>query len=71
MRKFSLLTMHTTLTEKQRQLRALSAGNVLASLRIEGLEPSEWLLKLTQQYVDGSIGTAEMLEELKRRYPAI
>ena len=63
--------MHTTLTEKQRQLRVLSVGNVLASLRIEGLEPSEWLLKLTQQYVEGSIGTAEMLEALKRRYPAV
>ena len=63
--------MHPTLTEKQRQLRALSVGNVLAFLRIEGLEPSEWLLKLTQRYVEGRIGTAEMLEELKRRYPAV
>ena len=63
--------MHATLTEKQRQLRAHSVGNMLASMRIEALEPTERMLELTQQFVEGSISTAEMLEDLKRRHAAV
>ena len=63
--------MHATLTEKQRQLRAHSVGNALASLRIEALQPSERLLELTQKFIEGSISTAEMLEDLKRRHAAV
>ena len=63
--------MQSALTEKQRQLRARSVGNALASLRIEALKPSERLLELTQQFIEGSIGTAEMLEDLKRRHAAV
>ena len=63
--------MNATLTEKQRQLRAHSVGNMLASMRIEALEPTERMLELTQQFVEGSISTAEMLEDLKRRHAAV
>lgn len=62
--------MLTILTEKQRQQRARSVGNVIASMRIEGLQPGERMLELMQQFIEGSITTAEMLEDFKRRHAA-
>ena len=63
--------MNVTLTEKQRRLRAHSVGNALASLRIESLEPTAWLLEQTRRYIEGSISMEDMLNDLKRRYPHI
>ena len=52
-------------------LRKKRAENVIASLRIENLHPSERLARQMQQFAEGKITTAEMLADVKRRYVAV
>lgn len=52
-------------------LRKKRAENVIASLRIENLHPSERLTGQMQQFAEGKITTAEMLADVKRRYVAV
>lgn len=48
--------------------RAARAANALADLRIENLHPSQALTAQLLDFVKGTITTAEMLEDVKRRY---
>lgn len=52
-------------------LRKKRAENVIASLRIENIHPSERLVEQMRQFAEGKITTAEMLADVRRRYVAV
>jgi hypothetical protein len=51
--------------------RERNVANMLATLRIERLEPSESLKPALQAYVDGQKTTADLLNEVKAKYFAL
>ena len=51
--------------------RERNVANMLATLRIEKLEPSESLKPALQAYVDGQKTTADLLNEVKAKYVAL
>jgi len=51
--------------------RQKSVANMLATLRIEQLSPSESLKPSLQAYVDGQKTTADLLNEVKAKYVAL
>ena len=51
--------------------RERNVANMLASLRIEKLAPSESLKPALQAYVDGQKTTADLLNEVKAKYVAL
>jgi hypothetical protein len=51
--------------------RQRNVNNVLASLRIEQLAPSDSLKPALQAYVDGQKTTAELLAEVKAKYVSL
>ena len=53
------------LTERKR-----SVANMMASLRIENLSPSENLQFSIQDYVDGKKTTTDLLNEVRAKYAA-
>jgi len=53
------------LTERKR-----SVANMIASLRIENLSPSEDLQFSIQDYVDGKKTTTDLLNEVRVKYAA-
>ncbi len=60
------------LTPSQNQSeRERNVANMLATLRIERLEPSESLKPALQAYVDGQKTTADLLNEVKAKYVAL
>jgi hypothetical protein len=48
--------------------RRASVLNTLASLRIEGLEPSEKMIKELDAYIAGNKTIEEIIEQTKERY---
>lgn len=54
-----------------RPQRQRNLNNVLASLRIEKLAPSESLKPALQAYVDGQKTTTELLAEVKAKYVSL
>jgi hypothetical protein len=51
--------------------RERNVANMLATLRIEKLAPSEELKPALQAYVDGQKTTADLLNEVKAKYVAL
>ena len=51
--------------------REKNVANMLATLRIEKLAPSESLKPALQAYVDGQKTTADLLNEVKAKYVAL
>ena len=51
--------------------RQKSVANMLATLRIEKLGPSESLKPSLQAYVDGQKTTTDLLNEVKAKYGAL
>jgi hypothetical protein len=51
--------------------RQKNVANMLATLRIEKLSPSESLKPSLQAYVDGQKTTADLLNEVKAKYVAL
>ena len=59
-------------TPSQNRLeRERNVANMLATLRIEKLAPSESLKPALQAYVDGQKTTADLLNEVKAKYVAL
>jgi hypothetical protein len=59
-------------TPSQNQLeRERNVANMLATLRIEKLAPSESLKPALQAYVDGQKTTSDLLNEVKAKYVAL
>jgi hypothetical protein len=50
----------TTTTDQAREQRVREVENALASVRMEGLEPSEEAKALFQRYVDGEVSSEEL-----------
>ena len=48
--------------------RQKNVANMLATLRIEKLSPSESLMPSLQAYVDGQKTTTDLLNEVKAKY---
>ena len=53
-------------TNRAQEQRAKEIDNALASVRMEGLEPSEESKVIFQRYVDGELTSEEMGEILMR-----
>jgi hypothetical protein len=51
--------------------RERNVANMLATLRIEKLEPSDSLKPALQAYVDGQKTTVDLLNEVKAKYGAL
>ena len=51
--------------------RERNVANMLATLRIEKLEPSDSLKSALQAYVEGQKTTADLLNEVKAKYVAL
>jgi len=51
--------------------RERNVANMLATLRIERLEPSNSLKPAIQAYVNGQKPTADLLNEVKAKYVAL
>ena len=51
--------------------RERNVANMLATLRIEKLEPSDSLKSALQAYVEGQKTTADLLNEVKAKYGAL
>ena len=51
--------------------REKSVANMLATLRIENLSPSESLKASIQAYIDGQKTTTDLLNEVKAKYAAL
>lgn len=49
-------------------IRERNVNNVLGTLAIEGIKPTEDVMKLTQKYIDGEIEPEDMLAEIKAKY---
>jgi hypothetical protein len=64
--------MATTIQDAQQLQRAHEVTNALASVRLEGLEPSNEVKLLFQRYVDGELTSDELdsacEEFLQRKY---
>lgn len=60
----------STLSQNQSK-RERNVANMLATLRIEKLAPSEKLKPALQAYVDGQKTTADLLNEVKAKYVAL
>ena len=54
------LTSHRTTADRAREQRAKEIENALASVRMEGLEPSDEAKAIFQRYVDGELTSEEM-----------
>jgi len=67
--KYTELSMpNPVLTQAARQK---NVANMLATLRIEKLSPSESLKPSLQAYVDGHKTTTDLLNEVKAKYVAL
>lgn len=64
--------MAVTVDAGLRQQRAREVENAVASVRLEGLEPSEAAMAIFQKYVDGEVTSEELDrafgEHLDRQY---
>jgi hypothetical protein len=52
-------------------VRQRNVANMLATLRVENLRPSESLKPGLKAYVDGQKTTADLLNEVKAKYVAL
>ena len=59
-----------TKQKSNRTSRQQDVTNTLASLRLENLQPSEYLKQGLQDYVDGSKTTTDLLAEVNAHYAA-
>ena len=60
----------SVLTDTRRAERARAIDNALASVRMEGLEPSEEGKAIMQRYVDGEITIEEMGDAIDKYFDA-
>jgi hypothetical protein len=64
-----------SITEAERLERQSEVDSAIASVRLEGLEPSEGAKKIWQRYVDGELTAAEkkkaFREYLDREYGSV
>ena len=60
----------SVLTDTRRAERARAIDNALASVRMEGLEPSEEGKAIMQRYVDGEITIEEMGDAIDKHFDA-
>jgi hypothetical protein len=51
--------------------RKSSVSNALASVRVEGLEPSKQVLKELDSYIAGKKTIEEIIQQTKERYVAL
>ena len=51
--------------------KQLSVANALASVRMEGLEPSKQVLKELDSYIAGEKTIEEIIQQTKERYIAL
>lgn len=51
--------------------RKTSVSNALASVRVEGLEPSKQVLKELDSYIAGKKTIEEIIQQTKERYVAL
>ena len=51
--------------------RQRNVANMLATLRVENLRPSESLKPALKAYIDGQKTTADLLNEVKAKYGAL
>lgn len=58
-------------TVPSQSARQRSVANMLATLRIENLRPSDSLASSIQAYVDGKKSTADLLNEVQVKYVAL
>jgi len=58
-------------TSQNQSERERNVANMLATLRIEKLAPSESLKPAFQAYVDGQKTTSDLLNEVKAKYVAL
>lgn len=54
------LTSHRIMADRAREQRAREIENALASVRMEGREPSDEAKAIFQQYVEGELTSEEM-----------
>ena len=54
-----------------RSVREKSVANMLSTLRIENLSPSESLKASLQAYIDGQKTPTDLLNEVKAKYAAL
>ena len=52
----------------EKAIRERNVNNALGTLAIEGIKPTEDVMKLTQKYIDGEIEPEDMLAEIKTKY---
>lgn len=52
--------MATSTPDKTREKRAMEIENALASVRMEGIEPSDEAKAIFQRYVDGDLTSSQM-----------
>ena len=52
-------------------VRQRNVANMLATLRVENLRPSESLKPALKAYIDGQKTTADLLNEVKAKYGAL
>ena len=64
--KFDALTIQHAATEKSK--RAKIVADMLATLRVENLRPSEVLRSSLHAYVSGQKTTDDLLKEVKAKY---
>jgi hypothetical protein len=58
-------TIAAHITDQERAARAFGVENALASVRLEGLEPSEGAKAIFERYVAGELTLDEMDEEIR------
>lgn len=64
-------TMYAMNPKTMSTSRKSSVSNALASVRVEGLEPSKQVLKELDSYIAGKKTIEEIIQQTKERYVAL
>ena len=60
-----MASLTTPVTEKERAERQASAERALASLRLEGLEPTDSAKAVVKRYICGELTIDELVQEIQ------